>query len=126
MDVQHLEAFNLLNINFLDFVEECFPNNFHIKIMNSAIRALIISAPEVNVKTWKACTFSKYRYEILQRDLDIFTSSKYKEQTEEIGLSKLIIDILSVLRKPIEELSSEKKEKISDYLIKLLKLCDKL
>jgi hypothetical protein len=121
---------NIFNNHFFEFVEDIqnvFPNDSDILLTKNTLLTIRKANPKMLVKIWSSFIVSKYETEIEEGNLSFFIDKDYSNDVSHIDNSDKIISSINRLREPIKQMSAENQEKSMKYiqnLTKLSKLCN--
>lgn len=119
-----LNAFNQVNMQFVDYCVDLLPDNIELATMKNALDTLISTTPELNLITFRECTVKKYRDKIEGGDIRFFVERNYDVDCANIGISKLIFEKMDSLRMPVGKMDKVHQNALLDFLKKMIKLCD--
>jgi hypothetical protein len=125
MDAEFIiKAFNQINLEMIEYFAEQMPNNIEMATLKTAVVTLINSTPEINILTFKECTVKPYREQIESRNIDFFINGEYTNNVMDIGISKLVFNILNQLRDDMSLMDPDVHDKMMDFLNKMIKISD--
>ena len=122
---QIVETFNSHFIEFVSDIEKVFPNDTDITLARKSLGKTFVLLPKLLIKMFNESFVKLYSAEIESGDLNFFiendyrTKHGYKEKDDAWVLEKI-----DCLREPVRNMSTEDKEKVSQYLKNLKKLSD--
>ena len=122
-----LKTFNKQFIEFIEDIENVFPDNLEINTCKTTLIAIRKSNPKLLISIVKTYLF-KYKNEIYNKDINFFINNDYKNDIEQNSsndkMNDYILEKIDKLRNPIKLMDETNKKKISKYLINLLKLTE--
>jgi hypothetical protein len=114
--------FNEYFIQFINFVEEKFPNDVNIATAKKGILFLKSNNPSQMKKIWFEYITKKYKKEIDNEDIDFFLNKNYKDDLSTLvnsnGIDK-IIKFIDQIKDPIKNMD-ETEQKQAMIFIKTL------
>jgi len=122
-----LTAFNDHFFEFLDDVQNVFPDDADILTAINALTMIRKANPKMIVKIWKTFIADKYTAQIEANDISFFLSKDYSSDVSNAQNSDKIMESINRLREPIKNMGPENQAKVMKYiqnLTKLSKLCD--
>ena len=123
-----LNAFNDHFFEFIDDIQEIFPDNYDLLVSKNSLALVRKANPKMIVKIWNAYIVGKYKSEIEAGNLDFFINKDYSSDVANAANSDKIIEAIDRFRHPIKNMSEENKKKSIKYiqnLTKLAALCEK-
>ena len=123
-----LNAFNDHFFEFIDDIQEIFPDNYDLLVSKNSLALVRKANPKMIVKIWNAYIVGKYKSEIEAGNLDFFINKDYYSDVANASNSDKIIEAIDRFRDPIKNMSEENKKKSIKYiqnLTKLAALCEK-
>lgn len=117
-----LKAFNDHFIEFLEDVQNVFPDNADILTAKNALLALRKANPVLIIKVWKDYIVFKYNDRIMSDDISFFIDKDYVEDVSDMGSSATIVKKINILREPVRNMGKENQDKVMKYLKNLTKL----
>ena len=123
-----LNAFNDHFFEFIDDIQEIFPDNYDLLVSKNSLALVRKANPKMIVKIWNAYIVGKYKSEIEAGNLDFFINKDYSSDVANASNSDKIIEAIDRFRDPIKNMSEENKKKSIKYiqnLTKLAALCEK-
>ena len=117
-----LNAFNNHIIEFFDDVVIIFPNNTDVFLARSSLIAMRKINPKLIIKMWKEYIFDKYNDEIMKGNIDFFIKKDYADDLKYTANSNTILEKISTLRDPINQMGTENTNKTIKYIQNLSKL----
>ena len=122
-----LTAFNDHFFEFLDDVQNVFPDDADILTAINALTMIRKANPKMIVKIWKTFIADKYAAQIEANDISFFLAKDYSSDVSNAQNSDKIMESINRLREPIKNMGPENQAKVMKYiqnLTKLSKLCD--
>lgn len=122
-----LTAFNEHFFDFLNDVQNVFPEDSDILTAKNALSAVRKANPKMIVKIWNAFIVGKYKGEIEAGNIDFFINKDYSSDVSTASNSDKIMESINRLREPIKNMSPDNQAKVMKYiqnLTKLAELCD--
>jgi hypothetical protein len=122
-----LTAFNNHFAEFLDDIQQVFPEDHDVLVAKNALSAIRKANPRLIVKIWNTLVVGKYRNEIESGNIDFFLNKDYSQDLANADNSGKILESIDRLREPIRSMSTENKAKCIKYIQNLTKLsamCD--
>ena len=120
---QILSGFNNHFFDFLDDIIRVFPDNLDIQTCKNTLVMIRKANPKIIIKIWKTHVVDRYGEKIDEGDLEYFINKDYSSDVAETGNIKTITDAIDKVRKPLQHMSKDEKEKTLKYLQNLKKLC---
>ena len=122
---QIISKFNEHFLEFVEDIEQVFPNDTEITSAKKAINRGLILMPKMMIKAYKDYFVDDYGEEIDKGDLDFFINNDYKAKNNlfQKDSVKIIFDKIDAFRGPISKMSPSEKEKIIKYLQNLKMIC---
>lgn len=117
-----LKGFNDHFIEFLEDVQNVFPDNADILTAKNALLALRKANPVLIIKVWKDYIVLKYNDRIMSDDISFFIDKDYVEDVSDMGSSATIVKKINILREPVRNMGKENQDKVMKYLKNLTKL----
>ena len=119
-----LTAFNDHFFDFLNDIQNVFPNDHDILAAINALTMVRRFNPKMIVKIWKAFIADKYRAQIEANDISFFLSKDYSSDVSNAQNSDKIMESINRLREPIKNMGPENQAKVMKYIQNLTKLSD--
>jgi hypothetical protein len=119
-----LTAFNNHFVEFLNDIQNVFPEDVDILTAKNALTAIRKANPKMIVKIWKAFIADKYREQISDGDIGFFITKDYSFDVATAASSDKIMESINRLREPIRNMSPENQEKVMKYIQNLTKLSE--
>ena len=117
-----LTAFNKHFGDFLDDVQNVFPNSVDILTAKNALNLIRKSNPKMLVNIWMKYIVTPYDEQIELGDISFFINKDYKNDLVNLKSSDTVMDSINRLRDPIRSMSPEDQEKTMKYIQNLSKL----
>ena len=118
-----LQAFNNHFFEFVEDIQNVFPNDADIVLAKNALLAVRKVNPKLIVKIWYEYIAIKYEDQIEKGDISFFIDKDYSDDLMSFGNSSdTIVSKINVLREPIMNMGKENQEKSMKYIINLSKL----
>ena len=114
--------FNNHFTEFLDDVQNVFPDNVDIKTAKNSIITIRKTNPKLLIKIWKNYVVTPYQKEILDGNINFFISKDYSNDLVKTDNSNQIMDAIDRLREPVRLMSKENQDKTMKYMQNLSKL----
>lgn len=118
---QVLSTFNNHFLEFVNDIQQVFPNDVDISTIHNAFTKMRKANPKLIMMTFKEHVLEPYRKEIETGDIEFFISKDYRQ---DVGNNNMILEKIDCLRGPISEMNTEEQQKVVKYLQNLCKLCD--
>jgi len=119
-----LTAFNDHFIEFINDVQNVFPNDVDVLAAKNALVAIRKANPKMIVKIWKSFIVGKYKGEIAAGNLEFFMNKDYSTDIAGAQHSDKIMESIDRLRGPIRNMSPDDQAKVMKYIQNLTKLSD--
>ena len=97
--------------------------NIYIQTCKNTLVMIRKANPKIIIKIWKTHVVDRYGEKIDEGDLEYFINKDYSSDVAETGNIKTITDAIDKVRKPLQHMSKDEKEKTLKYLQNLKKLC---
>lgn len=119
-----LSAFNNHFLEFLEDVENLFPQDRDIKKAKSALEMLKKANPRAIILIWKEHIAIPYKKRIEDGDITFFLEKDYSNDISKrsTNSSSKILDAIERFRTPIQNMGEENKSKTMKYIQNLTKL----
>lgn len=118
---QLLSAFNDHFLEFVNDIQQVFPNDLEISTIHNAFIKMRKANPKLIMITFREHVLGPYRKEIEAGDIEFFISKDYRQ---DVGNNNIILEKIDCLRGPIREMNKEEQQKVVKYLKNLCKLCE--
>jgi hypothetical protein len=119
-----LTAFNDHFFEFLNDVQNVFPQDTDILTAKNALLTVRKANPKMIVKIWNAYIVGKYKSEIESGNIDFFINKDYSSDVSAASNSDKIMESINRLREPIKNMSVENQAKVMKYIQNLTKLSE--
>lgn len=119
-----LTAFNDHFLEFLNDVQNVFPEDVDILTAKNALTAIRKANPKMIVKIWKVFIADKYRSYIEANDISFFLTKDYSSDVLTAQNSDKIMESINRLREPIKNMGPDNQSKAMKYIQNLTKLAD--
>jgi hypothetical protein len=117
-----LTAFNDHFVEFINDVQNVFPEDTDILTAKNALVAVRKANPKMIVKIWNTFIVGKYKKEIEAGNLDFFINKDYSSDVSSASNSDKIMESINRLREPIKNMSQDNQAKVMKYIQNLTKL----
>jgi hypothetical protein len=118
-----LTAFNDHFVEFISDVQSVFPENADVLTAKNSLMMIRKANPKMIIKIWKSNIVDKYRSQIENGDISFFIEKDYSNDLSKAEYSDKIMEGINRLRKPIEDMLPENRDKTMKYIQNLTKLC---
>ena len=122
MSTNILTAFNDHFAEFINDIQQVFPESHDILLAKNSLFAIRKANPKMIVKIWNSFIVGKYTEEIKQGDIGFFINKDYAKDLVYSESSDKIIEAINRLREPIKQMSKENQTKTMKYIQNLTKL----
>jgi len=119
-----LTAFNDHFFEFLNDVQNVFPQDADILTARNALLTVRKANPKMIVKIWNAFIVGKYKGEIEAGNIDFFINKDYSSDVSAASNSDKIMESINRLREPIKNMSLDNQAKVMKYIQNLTKLSE--
>ena len=119
-----LSAFNDHFFEFLNDVQNVFPQDTDILTAKNALLTVRKANPKMIVKIWNTFIVGKYKNEIEAGNIDFFINKDYSSDVSSASNSDKIMESINRLREPIKNMSVENQAKVMKYIQNLTKLSE--
>lgn len=119
-----LSAFNDHFFEFLNDVQNVFPQDTDILTAKNALLTVRKANPKMIVKIWNTFIVGKYKNEIESGNIDFFINKDYSSDISSASNSDKIMESINRLREPIKNMSVENQAKVMKYIQNLTKLSE--
>jgi hypothetical protein len=119
-----LTAFNDHFLEFVNDVQNVFPNDEAILTAKNAFLLARKANPKLIVKIWKTFIVSKYKTEIESGNIEFFINKDYTNDVAASIYSDKITESIDRLRDPIKNMNPEDQLKAMKYIQNLTKLSE--
>jgi hypothetical protein len=119
-----LQAFNNHFFEFVEDIQNVFPNDADIMVTKLALSAVRKLNPKMIIKIWYEYIANKYNDQIEIEELSFFIDKDYSHDLTDLGSSSAnnIMSKIDVLREPIRNMGEENQQKSMKYIKNLSKL----
>lgn len=117
-----LSAFNDHFIEFVNDIQNVFPNDKDLLVAKNSFLAIRKANPKMIIKIWDSYIVSNYRTQIEEGNLDFFINKDYTSDLGNADNSEKIQEAIDRLRNPIKSMTKENQEKTIKYIQNLTKL----
>ena len=117
-----LTVFNDHFFEFLNDIQNVFPENVDILTAKNSLIAIRKANPKLIVKIWNIIIVGKYRKQIEDGDISFFVDKDYVEDVSISNQSDKIIEGINRLREPVKQMNKADQEKTMKYIQNLTKL----
>jgi hypothetical protein len=118
-----LSIFNNHFVEFVEDVENAFPEDIGIKTAKNALLAIKKTNPKLIPNIWYRNVAKPYRDQIEAGDCDFFINKDYTSDCARHGHGQKIMEAIDRLRAPIQNMDGENQAKTIKYVQNLSKLC---
>ena len=119
-----LTAFNDHFFEFLNDVQNVFPEDTDILTAKNALSAVRKANPKMIVKIWNAFIVGKYKGEIEAGNIDFFINKDYSSDVSTATNSDKIMESINRFREPIKNMAPDNQAKVMKYIKNLTKLAE--
>jgi len=119
-----LTAFNDHFFEFLNDVQNVFPEDADILTARNALSTVRKANPKMIVKIWNAFIVGKYKGEIEAGNIEFFINKDYSTDVSAASNSDKIMESINRLREPIKNMSPDNQAKVMKYIQNLTKLAE--
>jgi hypothetical protein len=119
-----LTAFNDHFLEFVNDVQNVFPDDTDILTAKNAFLAARKANPKLIVKIWKVYVVEKYRKEIDSGNIEFFVNKDYTNDVSVSPYSDKITEAIDRLRDPVKKMNLDEQSKTMKYIENLTKLSD--
>lgn len=117
-----ITIFNNHFTEFLDDIQNVFPEDVDIKAAKNSIYTIRKTNPKLLIKIWKKYVVTPYQKEILDGNIQFFISKDYSSDLVKTDNSNQIMQAIDRLRDPIKLMTPENQTKTMKYIQNLSKL----
>ena len=117
-----LSAFNEHFIEFVNDIQNVFPEDHDILVAKNSLLTIKKANPKLIVKIWNAYIVNKYKTPIENGDISFFINKDYSQDVTNAEHSDKIMESINRLREPIKNMSLENQQKTMKYIQNLTKL----
>ena len=119
-----LTAFNDHFFEFLNDVQNVFPEDADILTARNALSTVRKANPKMIVKIWNAFIVGKYKGEIEAGNIEFFINKDYSSDVSSASNSDKIMESINRLREPIKNMRPDNQSKVMKYIQNLTKLAE--
>jgi hypothetical protein len=119
-----LTAFNDHFLEFVNDVQNVFPDDTDILTAKNAFLTARKANPKLIVKIWKVYVVEKYRKEIESGNIEFFVNKDYANDVSVSPYSDKITEAIDRLRDPVKKMNLDEQSKTMKYIENLTKLSD--
>lgn len=115
----------MFNDHFTEFIQDVrvvFPEDVDILTAQKTIQTVRSVNPRIIIEFWYSYIIQNYGQKIDEGDLDYFINKDYQSDVKDSENGKKILTSIDRLRKSIQNMSQENKDKVLKYLQNLSKL----
>lgn len=117
-----LKGFNNQFEEFLEDVENLFPENKDIKTTKTGLIMLRKANPKMIIGVWYKYVYEKYEDYIENENIEYFLEKDYSEDLQKNPNASQVLESIDKLRQPLKELDESNKKKTVQYLKNLNQL----
>ena len=117
-----ISIFNNHFTEFLDDMQNVFPEDVDIKTAKNSILTIRKTNPKLLIKIWKKYVVNRYQKEISEGNIDFFILKDYSNDLVKNDHSNQIMEAIDRLREPVRLMTKENQEKTMKYIQNLSKL----
>ena len=117
-----LSAFNDHFIEFVNDVQQVFPDDQDVLVAKNSLIAIRKANPKMIVKIWNAFIVDKYKPQIERGEIAFFIDKDYSMDLENAQNANHIIEAINRLREPIRMMTPQEQAKTMKYIQNLTKL----
>jgi hypothetical protein len=122
MSNNYLQAFNEHFMEFINDIQNVFPEDHDILVAKNSLLAIRKANPKLIVKIWNSYIVNNYKSQIENGDIGFFIEKDYSQDISAAENSDKIMESINRLRNPIKNMSSENQQKTMKYIQNLTKL----
>lgn len=119
-----LLAFNDHFMEFVNDIQNVFPEDRDLLVAKNSFIAIRKANPKLIVKIWKIYIVNKYQTQIENGDIGFFIEKDYSQDISVAENSDKIMEAINRLREPIKNMSKESQLKTMKYIQNLSKLAN--
>jgi hypothetical protein len=120
----YLTVFNDHFGEFLQDIQNVFPQNPDILAAKNSLTLLRKANPKMIIRVWNKYIVSQYKPQIEKGDIEFFINKDYSQDLKRAGESEKIMESIDRLREPVRLMSSEDQQKCMKYIQNLTTLAD--
>jgi hypothetical protein len=117
-----LSAFNDHFIEFVNDIQNVFPNDSDILVAKNSFLTIRKANPKLIIRIWNSYIVSKYKAQIDEGNMDFFINKDYTSDLVKADNSGKIQEAIDRLRSPIKSMTKENQDKTMKYIQNLTKL----
>jgi hypothetical protein len=117
-----LSAFNDHFIEFVNDVQQVFPDDQDVLVAKNSLIAIRKANPKMIVKIWNVFIVDKYKSQIERGEIAFFIDKDYSMDLENAQNANHIIEAINRLREPIRMMTPQEQAKTMKYIQNLTKL----
>lgn len=117
-----LTVFNEHFTEFINDIQNVFPEDPDILTAKNALSAIRKANPKLLVRIWNKYIVSPYQQQIASGDIEFFLNKDYSQDLSRNDNSEKIMESIDRLRGPVKQMSKENQEKTMKYIQNLSKL----
>jgi hypothetical protein len=117
-----LSVFNDHFSEFVNDIQNVFPDDADILTAKNALIAIRKANPKLLVKIWITYVVNPYKQQIYSGDINFFINKDYSNDLARNDNADKIMESIDRLRNPIKQMSSENQAKTMKYIQNLSKL----
>ena len=122
MTTNLVTVFNDHFAEFVNDVQNVFPDDADILTAKNALLAIRKANPKLLVKIWMKYVYTPYKSQVDSGDINFFITKDYSNDLVRNDNADKIMESIDRLRKPIKEMSPENQAKTMKYIQNLCKL----
>lgn len=117
-----LSAFNDHFFEFVNDIQQVFPDDQDILVAKNSLIAIRKANPKMIVKIWNSFIVRQYKSKIEGGDISFFLDKDYSQDLANAQNAGHIIEAINRLREPIRQMSADEQAKTMKYIQNLTKL----
>ena len=117
-----LSAFNDHFIEFVNDIQQVFPDDQDVLVAKNSLIAIRKANPKMIVKMWNVFIVGKYKPQIERGEIGFFIDKDYSTDLENAQNANHIIEAINRLREPIRMMTPQEQAKTMKYIQNLTKL----
>lgn len=117
-----LTVFNEHFTEFINDIQNVFPEDPDILTAKNALFAIRKANPKLLVRIWNKYIVTPYQQQIASGDIEFFLNKDYSHDLSRNDNSEKIMESIDRLRGPVKQMSKENQEKTMKYIQNLSKL----
>jgi pyrroloquinoline quinone (PQQ) biosynthesis protein C len=117
-----LKTFNDHFYEFIADIRTVFPNDVDILSAQKTIQTVRLVNPRIVIEFWNSYILTNYGTPIEEGDLEYFITKDYQTDVKNAEHAQKILASIDRLRKSIQNMTQENKDKVLKYLQNLSKL----